>query len=231
MADTEDRTLEEVIGENLRRIREDEGWSQDDLARRARAKGLPWSRSSVAAVEAGTKTLDLSEVLLLRLAVSGNFDQLLAGKGFVVLGRGARIPLGGVRSLLADQDDQVRIKVDIQTPDLANLSSTAEVVAGFQSLKRRVAKLAPGASAKDLMSAERAASGEAEQKAARKLSVSAVDLAVAAFGLWGRSLTEERDGRVKDWPKPPQTPRAVTAVRGHVTRQLLAELEPILKEA
>ena len=98
----------------------------------------------MAAVEAGTKTLDLSEVLLLRLAVSGNFDQLLAGKGFVVLGRGARIPLGGVRSLLADQDDQVRIKVDIQTPDLANLSSTAEVVAeGFQSLKRRVAEAGP----------------------------------------------------------------------------------------
>ena len=101
----------------------------------------------------------------------GNFDQLLAGKGFIVAGRGARLSLSDVRRLLADQDDQVRIKVGIQTPDLANLPTPGERSQkdSRSALKRVYKKLAPGASSRDLMSAERAASGEAEQKASRKL--------------------------------------------------------------
>ena len=51
--DEQSPTLDQLIGDNLRRLREREGLSQDEVARRARRHGLQsWTRSSVAAAEA-----------------------------------------------------------------------------------------------------------------------------------------------------------------------------------
>jgi hypothetical protein len=77
---------------------------------------------------------------------------------------------------------------------------------------------------------QRAARGEAEQKAARRLAVDPHDLAIVAFAQWGRSLTEERDARVAALSDISTTPRTTQARRGHVTRLLLDELEPKLKK-
>jgi hypothetical protein len=46
---------------------------------------------------------------------------------------------------------------------------------------------------------------------------------------WGRSLTEERDRRVAAQASPDATPRTRQAVRGHVTRELMATLAPIVE--
>jgi hypothetical protein len=73
----------------------------------------------------------------------------------------------------------------------------------------------------DLERALQASEQKVEQEAARKLRVRPIDLAVAAFGLWGRSLTEERDRRASGTSRQ---------AKGHVTRRLLAELADKLKE-
>jgi hypothetical protein len=61
--------------------------------------------------------------------------------------------------------------------------------------QKRYERLAPGISGQPslFLAAERAALDEATVKAAHKFHVDALDLAVAAAGLWGRSLTEQRD--------------------------------------
>lgn len=69
---------------------------------------------------------------------------------------------------------------------------------------------------------EAASHQEAELKAARKLRVEPRQIVSAARSLWGRSLTAERDARVG--------PDANHATRGHVTRQLVAEIKKRLQE-
>ena len=80
-----------------------------------------------------------------------------------------------------------------------------------------------------LFRSERSARGEVELRAAKHIGVEPSEVSVAAFGCWGRSLTEERDARVLD-AVAGATPRTAQALRGHVTRQLIAELEPIVRK-
>jgi transcriptional regulator with XRE-family HTH domain len=193
-------TLDQVVGHNLRRLHEAAEMTQDEVARRARGAGLPWSRSTVAALEAGTKTIDVAELVGLAIAVAP-LTELLAGNGPVRLGALA-IDLGTVRKVLAGKSDL------LSQEDADYLMQGA----------RRVA-------------AAWAVHGEAEQKAARKLHMDALDLATAAQRRWGRSLTEERDARVKDSAPADLSPRSRQALRGRVTRQLLEELAPVFNRA
>jgi hypothetical protein len=58
-------TFEELIGANMRRIREQAGRLQEDIAAAAKAHGLTWGRSSVANLEAGRGRLSGVETYLL----------------------------------------------------------------------------------------------------------------------------------------------------------------------
>ena len=82
--------------------------------------------------------------------------------------------------------------------------------------------------AEALAQLEQVAGGEAEQKAARRLGLSATEMAAVALGLWGRGLTEERDDRTAALLEPGASTRTQQAVRGRVTRGLLAEVSDYL---
>ncbi|MGW0372429.1 helix-turn-helix domain-containing protein [Streptomyces coeruleorubidus] len=73
------RPLSAIIGERLRLFREDRGLRQADIAAAAAASGLKWSRSSIAALEAGTRNLSIEELLLLPYVVmnAGGWDHPL----------------------------------------------------------------------------------------------------------------------------------------------------------
>ncbi|MBA2726453.1 MAG: hypothetical protein H0U53_10725 [Actinobacteria bacterium] len=66
------------------------------------------------------------------------------------------------------------------------------------------------------------ARGEAARKAAQTLKISAVDLTAYSLRLWGRSLTEERDTRAEELAS---AGKEIRAVRGHITRALLQDLQ------
>src|SRR5262249_9471208 len=77
---------------------------------------------------------------------------------------------------------------------------------------------------------------DAEQKAARALRVSPGAVVEAAHQRWGRGFTAERDRRVGAYTAPmlkqdpdearrPEWPRRLQAIRGHITRELLEELQ------
>jgi hypothetical protein len=69
----------------------------------------------------------------------------------------------------------------------------------------------------------------ADTKAAQRLRVTPEAIREGAYRLWGKSLTEERDERVKAKASPDATPRTLQAIRGHITRVMIEELRPALK--
>ena len=69
---------------------------------------------------------------------------------------------------------------------------------------------------------------EAEEKAARALTVPVEAVVLGAWKAWGCSLTEERERRFAAHPGRTDNARRAQAVRGHLTRALLAELRPLL---
>lgn len=75
---------------------------------------------------------------------------------------------------------------------------------------------------------EESAQLEAEQKAARKLGVSPDVVAAAALELWSNSFTSERNDRVQKQANPGASPRTLQALRGHVARKMLEEIQSVL---
>ncbi len=71
---------------------------------------------------------------------------------------------------------------------------------------------------------------DAEQKAAKKLGVTADDVLAAALTLWGKTLTDERDARAEKQVSGDASPGRLQAIRGHMTRDLLNELQPVLEK-
>ena len=60
-------SFHKAVGAEIRRIREDYKWRQEELAEKARQEwGLSWNRATVAAIETGKRELSPVEFLLLR---------------------------------------------------------------------------------------------------------------------------------------------------------------------
>jgi hypothetical protein len=127
----------------------------------------------------------------------------------VYAGPGLQLPLKAVRSLLLPGEDDRR-------PGRA-LGVVEPIKAGVD---RRALEAAE----------------DAEQKAASALRVAPEAIVEASHRLWGRSLTAQRDRLVdvrteRADARNPDWPRRLQAIRGHVTRELLGELRPMLKGA
>lgn len=201
MRDHANPSPSEVIGRNLRRLREERGWSQDAMARTLRLGGLPWSQSTVALAEAGTRTF--------------TFDEFLTLAAFV-----------GLTGLLGSDDDQVRLgafdtKMNVVRQLLAGEYGTASPFE-FEIDRRARALLRIGAADSSDIAAN--ATGQAEQKAARRLRCSVAEVIEASARLWYRSLTQERDRLVDERAPEGASTRTLQAIRGHVTRELLEQL-------
>lgn len=226
-------TLSQVVGRNLRSIREAHGWRQEDLAKRSRDYGLGWNRATVAAVETGQRSLADGELSLLAFMLVVGFDELLAGDGAVRLASDATAELSAVRALHCGYD------VGSMKPGVLDVPVTRKLRAAAQRFRTgertamteqvdRLRRLWPKARMGDLVDAENAMDDETVKKAARKLGVDPLDVALVALKLWGRDLPTERDARVAETVPEDASARTRQALRGHVTRALLAELAPEL---
>jgi len=63
----------------MRRLRMKVGWRQEDLALKARARGLRWSASTVTAIEIGRRPVSAGELLLLPTLLQVSLTELLSG--------------------------------------------------------------------------------------------------------------------------------------------------------
>jgi transcriptional regulator with XRE-family HTH domain len=187
--------LSQVVGFRLRELREMVGMTQDHVARAAQRLGFEWSRSSVAALEAGDRDLSAAEFLAL--------PYILDEAARVSLPT-AEVAFGASLAELLSPRRQERLALS------DNLSLAPKQVSEW--LGETTPKLTPRR-----LNDEQTI-GEAEHKAARRLGIDVARLHGLALDVWGRSLTAERDARLANRDDvQPQT-------RGHVTRELLDEL-------
>jgi DNA-binding XRE family transcriptional regulator len=230
-------TVDQAIGQRLRELRDEHGLRQDQVARAARQVGLGWTQSTVAAIERGNRALSLGEWFLLPTVIGfaggitgywPKLAELLPASGRVALSAETTADVDVLLAELAGQlDHDSRTLGDYDTPFIRQLNEGTR--RWLAKVKRELLPLWPGMTLGGAQDAQEAARGDAERKAARKLGVDAMNLSVAAHGRYGRSFTEERDARVAEQAPAGAAPRSLQALRGHVTRAMLAELAPALE--
>lgn len=67
---------DEIFGANLRALREDNGMSQPELARRMVERGWPWHQSTVYRTESGRQPIKLGEAVYLARILGVSVDRL-----------------------------------------------------------------------------------------------------------------------------------------------------------
>lgn len=70
------KAIEKQVGNNIRRIREAKGMTQDTLAAKLQLHGCDITRSAVAKIEAGQRHLYPDEVILIRKILNTTFEAI-----------------------------------------------------------------------------------------------------------------------------------------------------------
>jgi transcriptional regulator with XRE-family HTH domain len=191
------RTLEQVIGAELRRRREAAGARQEAVALTAQRFGLNWTQPTVAAIERGRRGLSLVEAACLPWIAAWTFD-------FRPWALGDFIPDTDEVVILAPSSQETSLRA--LRPQYAGLGATHE---GYAGEERPAGPPPPPPGG--LVT-------EADRKAARALQIEPEEIVAAARALWGRGLEEERNRLVDDPAASPQK-------RGRVTRGLVRQIQ------
>ncbi len=70
---------EAVFGLHVRRLRQERGWSQEEVAARVRRRGRPWRQSTQAKIESAQRPVRLGEAAALADVFEMPLDRLIAG--------------------------------------------------------------------------------------------------------------------------------------------------------
>jgi transcriptional regulator with XRE-family HTH domain len=76
-----------VVGRNVKRLRRDLGWSQEEFAAVLRFLGLNWTRSNLASLESGRRrVIEVETLLQLARGLNAPLSELFSGAGAVRVG-------------------------------------------------------------------------------------------------------------------------------------------------
>jgi len=223
----------EAIGERLRLAREHDHRTTEHIAASARQLGLSWHRTTVGQTERGKRALSAAELLLLPVIYRRPLRELLPPADGVTWLTGETAVHGAELRRLLD-DDQAPAVGERLGPDGWHLrtgprNTSAAVAESLATTAAESASRWPvGASLSYVLGF--VTPDETEAKAAKRLDTTAEYVAFAARETWGRGLAEERDRRLAERPDTPESARALQAARGHITRTLISELEPVVRE-
>jgi transcriptional regulator with XRE-family HTH domain len=225
----EPANLNALLGKAIQRIRLELDLSQDDVARECRRRGLTWARSTIAVLEAGQKSLQISEALVLADVLGQPFFSFFyegALDDEVAITSSLVGSLSEVQALNEGgrgfEERRLRIK------EGRRISSRARTPRA--DVMRRLPNLARYLSESELLAVARLTRSEAELRAAHTLGITPAEVSVAAHGLWGRSLIEERERRLSEMDEAEAPLRNLRGYRGHVTRELTRELRNYLRQ-
>ncbi len=219
----------------MRELRDEHERTAGDVAEAAQRWGLRWQRSTVASIETGKRGLSAEELVMLPVVLSTAFGVLskeneihlwdiFGGVEEAAVGDDLILTTRGLAELVTGKNSTTRGHRRPQ--QAARVLEWLDPGGKRRARDARIERLWPDvdggllANFDNRWAVQHAASGEAEQKAARKLGVSALDVAAVSFRLWGHGLTEERDDRAGD----------NATRRGHVTRTLVEDIQEVLRE-
>ena len=69
-------TVEKRIGQNIRRLREERGMTQEMLATKLQLSGCDITRSAVAKIEVGQRHLYPDEIILIKTILDVSYDKI-----------------------------------------------------------------------------------------------------------------------------------------------------------
>lgn len=224
------RTLREVLAAGVKDARQRLGLRQEDAAARARAYGLTtWIRGTVAQAEVGARRFAFEEVLLLALAYETSLAELIAGdeNDLVELTPDARLSVGALRILLSGNRTTVH-ELPAEAVDVPATRGTPSRRSGrFPDVLAEAKRF--GIGDRSMLEHALGEVGDAERHAARKLGTTPERVNLAAMRRWGRTLAEERDHQLGEHAGEAPARRR-QALRGHITRELITQLEAELHE-
>ncbi|MFD0279773.1 hypothetical protein ACFVHB_38595 [Kitasatospora sp. NPDC127111] len=214
--------LRDVLAAGLKALRQARGLRQEEAAARIRQQGLTsWIRGTVAQGEVGARRFSIEEVLVLALALDAAPADFITGADdrLIELAPGAHLPAAALRALLSGDQQAVRRLTPQPVDKPVAVVSSAELL-----------EAARRSGLADPVLVERAtlAVSDAERHVARKVGTSPEWVNLVALARWERTWSEERDRRLAGRAAE-ATPRQLQALRGHITRELLTELEDDLK--
>jgi transcriptional regulator with XRE-family HTH domain len=206
------QTVGAVVGENLQRLRERGRLTQHETAHLLLRRGMPLSRSKIAAIEAGERpNLAFADVLMLANTFNVELAELFEGDGEVALTEYVTLP----RSMIRDGIRGISVLGGSDGWDTENRRNELLGLARMRSDGDAVKAASPLAT-------------EADRALAHRLNVPARAVAETAIELWGRTLTDERDFRVAELGDMDVGERQ--AHRGHITRELSQQIQAELDE-
>ena len=172
------------------------GWRQEDLALRARARGLRWSASTVTAIEIGRRPISAGELLLLPTLLQVPLTELVSG----------------------DQDE-----IDIDGVLVTKAAMDQIGRGGALTELESVFFVTPPVVEMGATDAERKAATSLSK--ATNSTIPVRDLIASAQLLWeGRRLDEERDRRLKTTQGKGNLARRRGHITGLLQKELLEEL-------
>ena len=74
------KLIEKKIGNNIRKIRESMGMTQDTLSAKLQLRGCDITRSALAKIEVGQRHLYPDEIVFIKEILSTDFDAIFYGK-------------------------------------------------------------------------------------------------------------------------------------------------------
>jgi len=202
--------VDALIGRNVRYIRDTFSATQDDLAQALRESGWPQASGLIVfTIERGERVVSVEEMFIL-----GDVFNVPATELLHDIGDPEDIRLG---TLSPENTKKLRKRLT-EKPRKREEEPWGET--------QRHRKTEPGvASGTGAAYNALVAAREAESYAAKRLGIPPEEVVRRSFALWEQSLTEERDARTAKRIDPDASPRSRRTVRGHVSRELLAELE------
>ena len=214
-----------ALGQRLAEIRKGQKRTTEQVAYQAQQLGLTWHRTTVGQTELGRRSLSAVELLLLPLLYGKPLRELLPEDTTWLTEATAVYPEELWRAIEGHWDKPGAMRHGPGRWHLKNRLAADDVIEAVAAWANRSAERWPhGALAKHV-----APPDEAETKAAKKLGTTPHYVAYAARELWGHGLVAEREARLGERPDLPESPRALQAARGHITRTLIEELAPAIR--
>jgi transcriptional regulator with XRE-family HTH domain len=240
--------MHELIARGAAAVRRRNGWTQEQAARAYREHGLAaWRTSTVGSLESGLRRPRLDEVILMCAALEVTLADLVRaadkdGTERVDLGDRAVLSTHVLLGLISEGLEDVRGLPRGHPLALMRFPVTGTAAAAGKPTTAEYERLTPlldpiaawGARhGLRMNSAARdhalSAPSDAERHAARRLNIEPAQVRLASLALWRRDFDQERDARAGNVAE--MEPRSRQARRGLVTREMLAEMEQMLREA
>lgn len=214
-------SLAQVVGRNVRRLREAHDVKLEDIARSAQALGLRWNTARVSRIDRGEGNITLETALILALiltdvtATNVSLGALLESDEPIELAPRATLTVGTAQALA--RGDRIVTYRDglVEGGEIleAGVLPIAQAHESYNEILRPVGVTPERTNA---LNEGRAAWSLADERNARKLGLSDAEFLAWSVRLWGRLMSQETEARA---------PEGATAQKkGRITRDLMDDL-------